>query len=154
MSAEIPTTSGHRIDDACLFCRIVAGREPASVIYEDGDVLAFMDLRQVERGHSLVIPRRHVRDIFDLDDETGSQLFGVIRRVALATRNAFLPDGMSIWQSNVPPWQEVLHLHFHIMPRHHGDNVLRIYPGLPAPSGRAALEEQAALVRAALKGVS
>jgi histidine triad (HIT) family protein len=131
----------------------VDGEEPASVIYEDADVLAFMDLRQVERGHSLVIPKRHIRDIFDMDDEAGARLFRVLRRVAVATRDAFMPDGMSIWQSNVPPWQEVLHLHFHLMPRHFGDNILRIYPGLPGHTGRAALEEQAALIRNALGSV-
>lgn len=138
----------------CLFCRIVAGEEPASPIYEDDTVLAFMDLRQVDQGHSLVIPKRHVQDIFDMTDEDGARLFSVMRRVALASRNAFKPDGFSIWQSNVPPWQEVLHLHFHLMPRHYGDNLLRIYPGLPGATNEDVLREQAALIRKRLESVS
>ncbi|MPZ48166.1 MAG: HIT domain-containing protein [Dehalococcoidia bacterium] len=140
--------------EACLFCEILAGKKPASVVYEDEGVLAFLDLRQVTRGHSLVIPKRHVRDIFELDDETGCALFAALSRLAKATNAALKPDGMSIWQSNVQPWQEVLHLHFHIMPRHHGDNILRIYPQLPGTTSRAELDEQAALIRDALSGVS
>ena len=140
--------------EACLFCDIVAGKEAASVIYEDEDVLVFMDLRQVTAGHSLVIPKQHIRDIFELDDATGAKLFAAVSKVAKATNAALKPHGMSIWQSNVQPWQEILHLHFHIMPRHHGDNILKIYPQLPGSTSRAALDEQAALIRDALADVS
>jgi histidine triad (HIT) family protein len=138
---------------ACLFCDIVAGREPASRIYEDDAVLAFMDLRQVAHGHCLVIPKQHIRDVFGMDDATGAAIASALRRVATAAREAFAPDGLSIWQSNEPPWQEVLHLHFHIMPRYHGDGLMRIYPQLPSSESRRALDEQAAQLREALGGV-
>ena len=134
----------------CLFCAIVAGREPASVLYETGDVLAFLDLRQVKYGHSLVIPKKHVRDILGMDDAMGAALFAALSKVAKATNEALQPEGISIWQSNNPPWQEVPHLHFHVMPRHQGDGVLRIYASLPQNADREELERQAALIRAKL----
>jgi histidine triad (HIT) family protein len=138
------------VSEPCVFCDIVAGARPASILYADDAVVAFMDLRQVKHGHSLIIPRRHIRDIFGLDDGTGAALFAAVSRIARATEAALKPEGMTIWQSNVPPWQEVLHLHFHVMPRHRGDGVMRIYPELPPPTPYEQLEQQAALIREAL----
>jgi histidine triad (HIT) family protein len=135
----------------CIFCDIVAGRARSSIVYETDDVLAFLDLRQVKHGHTLVIPKRHIQDILDLDDATGAALFAVLSRVAHAIDEALKPQGISIWQSNNPPWQEVPHLHFHVMPRHEGDGVLRIYAnGLPSHAGRDELDRQAELIRATL----
>jgi histidine triad (HIT) family protein len=137
-------------DVPCIFCDIIARRAPASILYETDDVLAFMDLRQVKEGHSLVIPKEHVRDILGMDDAMGAALFAALHRVAKATNEALHPEGISVWQSNNPPWQEVPHLHFHIMPRHIGDGVLRIYPALPVNADPKELERQAALIRTKL----
>lgn len=135
------------MNETCVFCEIVAGQRPASIVYEDETVLAFLDLRQMKEGHSLVIPKRHVKDIISLDAATGSALFVALSRVATATDQALKPEGISIWQSNNPPWQEVPHLHFHVMPRHQADGMLRIYPELPSPARREELDRQASLIR-------
>ena len=100
----------------CIFCQIVAGEAEASFAYEDDATMAFVDLRQFHAGHTLVVPRRHIRDIYGLDEKTGSALMAAISRVAEAVREAFQPDGINVWQSNGEPWQEVFHLHFHCCP--------------------------------------
>ena len=135
--------------DDCVFCRIVAGDEEASIAYQDGATLAFMDLGQLHPGHTLVVPRQHIVDIFALDDTNGAALMSALSRVAGAVRDAFNPDGINIWQSNGAPWQEVFHLHFHILPRWKDDGLLPFRPPRQQPS-RAELDEQAGKIRAAL----
>jgi histidine triad (HIT) family protein len=135
------------VTDGCIFCRIVAGEAEASVAYEDGATLAFMDLAQFARGHTLVVPKRHVRDIFELDGETGAALMEATARVARAVDRAFSPDGLSIWQANRAPWQEVLHMHIHVLPRWQGDGLMRFTPPDRARPARAELDAQAAAIR-------
>lgn len=138
--------------DACIFCEIIAGRAKASVAYEDDATLAFMDLRQFHPGHTLVVPKQHIVDIFELDDETGAALMSAAARTARGVREAFTPDGINLWQSNGAPWQEVFHLHIHILPRWRDDGLLRFAQGrLPRPV-RSELDEQAAKIRTALDG--
>ncbi len=138
--------------DACAFCAILAGALPASVVHEDAQVVAFMDLRQAVPGHVLVIPRRHVETLFDLDEETAAQLMRVAVRIARAAEQAFAPDGLNLWQSNRDAGgQEVPHVHLHVQPRRVGDGLLRIYQqGVPAPADRAMLDALAARLRVAL----
>ncbi|OGO53311.1 MAG: hypothetical protein A2148_09215 [Chloroflexi bacterium RBG_16_68_14] len=134
-----------------MFCGIVAGQVQASVAYEDEATLAFMDLGQFHPGHTLIVPRQHIADIFELDKTTGAALMAALSRVARAVRNAFTPHGINIWQSNGPPWQEVLHLHFHVLPRWRDDGLLRFSPPQRSRPSRAELDEQAARIRAALE---
>jgi histidine triad (HIT) family protein len=140
--------------DACIFCKIVRGEESASFVYESDIWLGFMDLRQQPYGHVVIVPRRHIRNIFDLDDDTGATLVPALRRVALAVRDAFVAEGITIAQSNEPPWQEVFHLHFHVYPRYVDVPLFRVYPAHFLQPGRDELERQAALIREALAGVS
>ncbi len=137
--------------DDCVFCQIVAGKAEASVAYDDEATLAFMDRGQFAPGHTLVVPKRHVVDIYALDETTGAVLMAAVARVARGVRDAFKPDGISIWQSNGAPWQEVFHLHFHVLPRHIDDGLLQFRPPRTRPT-RAALDEQAAAIRKALEG--
>jgi histidine triad (HIT) family protein len=137
-------------ESACIFCEIVAGRQPASIVYESESWLGFMDLRQQPHGHCLIVPRRHVRNIFDLDDATGATLTPALRTVAAAVYKAFIAEGVSIVAANEPPWQEVFHLHFHVYPRYINVPLLRIYPDHFKSPGRDELDRQAALIREAL----
>ena len=110
--------------------------------------MAFMDLRQENPGHVLVIPRTHIADILELDDRTGAALMGGTTRVARAMERAFAPDGINVWQSTgEAAGQEVFHLHLHVMPRRFGDRLFRPYPELPPPTPRNTLEALAAEVR-------
>ncbi|MEX1008780.1 MAG: HIT family protein [Acidimicrobiia bacterium] len=136
----------------CVFCDLVAGAARASVAYEDGATLAVLDPRQPRVGHMLVIPKKHVENVFDLDTETGAAIMHTTTVVARAVRRAFAPDGVSLWQSNgTGAGQEVPHFHMHVMPRWYGDALLRIYPDRLAPVDRAELDHQAAKIREAIE---
>jgi histidine triad (HIT) family protein len=141
------------VSETCIFCDIVAGRAAASLLFEDEGTLAFMDLAQPSRGHSLVVPKQHVPDIFGMDDALGVALFATTRRVAEATKRAFQPPAVTVWQQNGRPWQEVLHLHFHVLPRWPGDGVVRPWQDV-RPALRAELDRQAGLIREAMADVS
>lgn len=136
----------------CVFCAILAGELPASVVWEDAQVVALMDLRQVVPGHVLVIPRQHAPTLYDLDEDTAAHTMRVAHRVALAVREIHQPAGLNLWQSNGEAGgQEVPHFHLHVHPRQPDDGVLRHYRGgLPVPAARIDLDEMAAALRGAL----
>lgn len=135
----------------CVFCDIVAGRAPVSMIVEDEAAIAFAALRQMVPGHVLVVPRRHVETLYELQPDDGAAIMAAAVRVARAVRDAFAPDGLSLWQSNgAAAFQEVPHLHLHVQPRWSGDGLLQIYPDAPIDSPRAQLDEIAARIRARL----
>ena len=150
----MPSPPAEPIPDGCAFCAIPAGRLPASLVYEDGQVIAFMDLRQAVPGHVVVVPRQHVDTLFDLDEDTAAHLMRIAVRIARAADAVFAPDGLNLWQSNrAAGGQEVPHVHLHVQPRMSGDGLLRIYPeGAPAPIPFATLDRMAAELRIALAG--
>lgn len=128
---------------ACAFCEIVAGRLPAEIVWEDERTLACVDLRQPNPGHVLVVPRKHIPDARALDDETGAALMATVVKLLRAVDAAFPNEGMSLWHSIGPAaFQEVPHLHLHVLPRRLNDGLLRVYPGAPEgadPQARAAV---------------
>ena len=106
----------------CIFCRIVAGQAPASVVAETETALAFMDINQATDGHVLIIPKQHVVHIYDLDEETADAVFRLTTQVAKAVKLGLKPDGMNLLQANeVAGQQEVFHFHMHVIARYHGD---------------------------------
>lgn len=132
-----------------MFCGIVDGRAPASVVYDDELVLGFCDLNPVNPGHLLVIPKRHGVELADVDEATAARMFVVARRLAAALRrtdlrcegvNLFLADGEAAGQ-------EVWHAHLHVFPRYRGDR-FRVSPNQRRAS-RAELDEVARKVRTA-----
>lgn len=150
----MPLPAAEAIADGCAFCAILAGTLPASLVHEDDRVIAFMDLRQAVPGHVLVVPRRHVDTLFDLDEDTAAHLMRIAVRIARAAEAVFAPDGLNLWQSNrAAGGQEVPHVHLHVQPRMSGDGLLRIYPEPkpPAPTGRDALDVWAGHLRKALR---
>lgn len=136
----------------CVFCEIAAGRAAASVVCEDALAMAFVDLRQFHPGHVLVIPRRHLHDVRELDPETGAALMAMVARTARAVRAAFPNRGLSLWHSiGEAAFQEVPHLHVHVHPRLPGDGVLRVYPRAPDTPPREVLDTHAARLRSLLE---
>lgn len=116
-------------DRDCVFCSIIKGDLDSAAVYEDETTLVFMNLRQSNEGHVLVVPRIHVEQIYDLDEDTASSLTSTICKVARAVRRVYKPDGLSIWQSNGPAaFQEVPHVHWHVLPRYTDDGYLVVYP--------------------------
>jgi histidine triad (HIT) family protein len=127
--------------ESCAFCEILAGRQPATVVAADEHTIAFLDLRQFHPGHVLVVPREHVPDIRDATDALAASVLVMVARVARAVNAAWPCDGLSVWHSaGAGANQEVPHLHFHVHPRHAGDDLLRIYPSSPRLPDRAELE--------------
>lgn len=113
-----------RVND-CVFCRIVAGEAPAAKVYEDDALCAFLDVRPIARGHTLVIPKRHAAELEDLDAELGAQVFRIGHRLALAIRRSSLAaDGANlILNDGTAAFQTVPHVHLHVIPRSHGDKL-------------------------------
>lgn len=134
---------------SCVFCRIVAGEIPSTRVYEDEHTLAFMDIGQVNPGHVLVAAKPHVENIYGLDDALAASVFRATARVAKAVRDAFSPEGMSIYQANGPAaGQTVFHLHVHVVPRWQGDGMELTWPVKNPP--RELLEQYAAQIRATI----
>lgn len=108
----------------CIFCKIIDGEIPAYKIYEDENVLAFLDITQGTKGHTLVIPKKHVANIYDMDEETAAAVFRVIPKIANALKKAFNPIGLNIVNNNERPLQAVFHYHIHLIPRYEDDGVV------------------------------
>lgn len=133
-------------EDGCVFCQIVAGTAPASVVYGDADVLAFMDIAPFTSGHLLVVPRRHASYLADLDERDGARVFQVAQRLAGALRRSGLRcDGVNLFLADgAAAFQEVFHVHLHVIPRWVGDGFrLRARPEHPS---RERLDDTAAAV--------
>jgi len=138
---------------ACVFCDIVAGDAPASVVYQDDQVLVFMGHRPVTRGHTLVIPKRHAGVLAEMDQATGEHLFGVAMRVAAAIRHsAVRAEGIRLSLSDgAAAGQVVPHVHLHLIPRHAGDGVWGGEMEGPRGATRAELDETAAEIARAYR---
>jgi diadenosine tetraphosphate (Ap4A) HIT family hydrolase len=131
----------------CVFCEIVAGRRPASVVHSDENVIAFLDIRPLNTGHLLVIPRAHAAYLADLDPALGGHMFAVAQRMAAALRRSGLPcEGVNLFLADgEAAFQEVFHVHLHVIPRNSGDG-FRLRAKWRSPS-RAELESVAGQVR-------
>lgn len=133
----------------CIFCRIVAKQIPASVVHEDAETLAFMDIGQVNPGHVLVAVKRHAENLYELDEAQAAAAFRTASRVARAIRAAFAPEGLSVYQANgAAAGQTVPHFHLHLVPRFQGDGMDLTWPVKNPP--REKLAEHADRIRAKL----
>jgi diadenosine tetraphosphate (Ap4A) HIT family hydrolase len=134
--------------NGCVFCDIAASRKEASKVFEDEYTVAFMNLRQANEGHVLVIPKKHYPSICELNDEIASQLLRTVVKVAKAVKQSIKPEGITVWQSNgEAAGQEIDHVHFHVLPRYVDDQVIRFYPDHPQIREREDLERIAEIVR-------
>ncbi len=106
----------------CIFCKILDGQIPSYKIYEDEYVYAFLDINPSTKGHTLVIPKEHVIDIYDMDEETAAKTFQAIPKIASAIKKAFNPIGLNIVNNNQKPHQVVFHYHIHLIPRYEDDS--------------------------------
>lgn len=108
----------------CLFCKIVSGSIPSRKVYEDDATLAFLDIFPANRGHTLVIPKKHSIDIHDTDAATYGVVATSAKKVADLLQSSLESEGISIFQMNREAgWQTVFHLHTHVIPRWSGDNL-------------------------------
>jgi histidine triad (HIT) family protein len=137
----------------CIFCQIVAGAAPASVAYSDEKVLAFMDVLPVNAGHVLVIPKAHAARLFELDEETGAQIFRVAMRVSKGlARSSVRCEGVTLLLADgEAAFQEVPHVHLHVVPRFKGDGFgLKFGPKYGKRPDRKELDAVAGSIREAM----
>jgi histidine triad (HIT) family protein len=112
------------MSDDCVFCAIVAGRVPTAKVMEDEATLAFIPLAPATEGHTLVVPKRHSRNIFDIAPADLEQTIVMTKAVALRQRERLACAGVSLFQANEPAgFQTVFHFHLHVVPRYPGDRV-------------------------------
>jgi diadenosine tetraphosphate (Ap4A) HIT family hydrolase len=105
--------------DDCAFCRIARDQALASRVYEDKEVMAFLDFRPVSEGHTLVATKKHYENIFEVPDEEVAYLFKIVKKMALAIKKGVGADGISIAQNNgAAAHQVVFHFHVHVIPRY------------------------------------
>lgn len=116
----------HDLD--CVFCQIIEGKIPSAKVFENDDVLAFLDLGQVTKGHTLVIPKVHQKNIYELTPEVAEKVFAVVPKIARAIKEQFGPIGMNLLNNNEEPaMQSVFHYHVHIIPRYGKDDGFGIH---------------------------
>ena len=131
-----------------IFAKIIAGQIPCEKLYEDQDVIAFMDIMPQAEGHCLVVPKAPSRNMLDADPNSFGVLFKQVQRIANATKSAMRADGITIMQFNEPAaGQTVFHLHVHILPRHEG---VPLTPHTGQMGDMAAIKANADKIRAAL----
>ncbi len=112
-------------DEFCIFCKIVRKQAPASIIYEDETVMAFLDIRPLNMGHTLVIPKAHYVDIFETPETELSNVHKVSKRISIAVKKTTRADGISIIQQNgKAAGQDIGHTHVHVVPRFEGQKLL------------------------------
>jgi len=124
------------MSESCNFCKIISGKNPASIVYEDGNVLAFMDLHPANVGHTLVVPKEHWETIYDIPEKVLSDLFVVVKRISVAVKKAVGAEGVSILQFNGrASGQSVMHFHVHVIPRFRGDAISKLIGAMLGPTG-------------------
>ena len=133
----------------CIFCKIIRGELPSYKVCEDDKVMAFLDIRPVNAGHTLVAPKAHSQNVFDISPEDWAALTEVVRKLAIAIEKGVGADGVNIAMNNrESAGQLVPHTHVHIIPRFKGDG-LKLMPQRQYNTGEA--DETLAKLRDALK---
>lgn len=131
----------------CEFCRIVRGEESARIVCSTADTLAFFPLKPAALGHTLVVPRKHVQDLWSADASVGCSLMTTVMHVGRAIKEALHPDGMNlITSAGQAASQTVFHLHLHLVPRWFNDHIGNIWPP-SEPWGEVIKDEVADLIR-------
>lgn len=130
----------------CIFCKIANGMIPSATIYENSDFKVILDVSPASKGHTLILPKEHFDNIFDMDADTAGKLFSLAAAVARALKQAINCDGMNIVQNNGEvAGQTVFHFHMHVIPRYEGDRVNVTWE--PGQATAEQLNELAAIVK-------
>jgi histidine triad (HIT) family protein len=122
----------------CIFCKIASGKIPATKIYEDDVIVAFLDIGPISDGHTLLMPRKHFEKLHDCPPELLGEIAARLGKIAGAVASAIGADGYNVLCNNGrAAGQLVDHLHFHIIPRRPGDDVFGRWPSFKYPPGKA-----------------
>lgn len=139
------------MSEQCVFCEIVHGTSPASWVYQDDTVVAFMDIQPITQGHMLVVPREHAVLMTDINEAAAARTFKVARKLAAVARYTLGASGINIIvMDGEDAYQDVPHFHIHVIPRYRGDGFGLTFPqSYEHPPARAQLDAIAAALRAA-----
>ncbi|OGI91658.1 hypothetical protein A2933_02060 [Candidatus Nomurabacteria bacterium RIFCSPLOWO2_01_FULL_46_18] len=119
----------------CIFCKIVKGEIPSNKIYEDENVLVFLDIAPVNLGHSLIVPKKHFANIYETPEETLAEMMKAAKKISKALKSELGADGINVTMNNDPAaGQIIFHSHIHVIPRLSGD-------GFPLWHGRRPYQE-------------
>jgi histidine triad (HIT) family protein len=133
-------------DPDCLFCKIVAGELPAQIVAQDERTVAFMDINPATRGHLLVVPRKHAKDLLEIDPEDLAATVLAVQRLAARVSERLRADGVNLLNScGAVAWQTIFHFHIHVIPRY-ADDPLRL-PWQPTPGNADQIAAAAAELR-------
>lgn len=111
-------------DQNCIFCKIIDGQIPSTIVYEDERFRAILDVSPAARGHVIILPKKHAPNIFELPDEDASEIMVVAKKIATAIQKTYNCPGVNILQNNgEAAGQTVFHLHVHVIPRFEEDTV-------------------------------
>ena len=111
-------------DDNCIFCKLASGEIPSSTLYEDNDFRVILDLSPASKGHALIIPKEHYRNLYDLDETLAAKAMVLANKMVLKLKDVLGCDGYNIVQNNEEAaGQTVFHFHMHLIPRYKGDGV-------------------------------
>src|SRR5437588_2714601 len=133
-------------DSDCIFCKIIAGEVPGQIIDEDERTVAFMDINPGTRGHALVVPRAHARNLLEISQEDLAATMASVQRLARRVTERLGADGVNVLNScGRVAWQTVFHFHVHVIPRYEGDP-LRL-PWTPTPGDLDEIAAVAAKLR-------
>ena len=136
-------------DKDCIFCRIANGGIPSSTVYEDGDFRVIMDLSPAARGHVLILPKEHYRDLCELDGGIAAKVFPLAAKLGKAMKQALGCDGFNVVQNNgAEAGQTVFHFHAHVIPRYQGGD--KIAGWAPGESSPQELKETAEKIQAGM----
>jgi histidine triad (HIT) family protein len=134
-------------DPDCIFCKIIAGELPATIVDEDERTLAFMDINPATRGHALVNPREHATDLLSVPPEDLDACMRAAQRLAHRMREAYAADGINLLNAcGAAAWQTVFHFHVHVIPRF-ADDPLKL-PWIPEPGDMDEIKAAGAELRA------
>jgi histidine triad (HIT) family protein len=131
----------------CLFCKIVAGELPATIVAQDERTIAFLDINPATRGHALVVPRAHTTDLLEIGDEDLAACALAARQLAARMKECLGADGVNVINScGQAAWQTIFHFHLHVVPRYVGDPLE--LPWVPAPGDADEIAAAGELLRA------
>ena len=111
-------------DENCIFCKLANGEIPTATLYEDEDFRVILDANPASRGHALILPKEHYRNLYDLDDALAGKVLVLAKRMVNRLRGIFSCDGYNLVQNNeAAAGQTVFHFHLHLIPRYENDGV-------------------------------
>ena len=134
------------VDDNCIFCKLANGVFPTNKIYEDDEFTVILDASPANKGHCLILPKRHFKDLFEIDEEVAGRAIKLAKKIATKLKDELGCDGINIVQNNgTAAGQTVFHFHVHIIPRYENDGCNIGWPQMkPDDAEQAALAERLA----------